>query len=125
MSILNQLPFPVYIGSLILFIIALVYGLVKGFAEVKARHLFVLDIGSILGCISLIALRIVNELKFKSSIITWLNYILDIIFIIIIINLFSLVWPLMRKDKKIFKTLMFFVIGILGCIIIFVILIHL
>lgn len=125
MSILNQLPFPVYIGSLILFIIALVYGLVKGFAEVKARHLFVLDIGSILGCISLIALRIVNELKFKSSIITWLNYILDIIFIIIIINLFLLVWPLMRKDKKIFKTLMFFVIGILGCIIIFVILIHL
>ena len=98
MSFINNFPYPIYIGILIIFIIGLIWSIIKGYDQFRTEHLILPAIEGIISSILLIILRTIKEFKIFTSMQSTIFILIMISFAILMINVFVLAIPKLRYD---------------------------
>lgn len=125
MSIFNYLPFPVYIVSIVILMTMLLWGSIKGAKFVHSAHLLPSIIAGFISGVMLITARVVKEFNIYFPWPNIIDYIIYIMIIIIIINVFKQAWPIIRANRTLFRIMVVLIIAFLICVIVFLILLHL
>ena len=98
MSFINNFPYPIYIGILIIFIIGLIWSIIKGYDQFRTEHLILPAIEGIISSILLIILRTIKEFKIFTPMQSPIFILTMISFAILMINVFVLAIPKLRYD---------------------------
>jgi archaellum biogenesis protein FlaJ (TadC family) len=116
MSFINNFPYPIYIGILIIFIIGLIWSIIKGYDQFRTEHLILPAIEGIISSILLIILRTIKEFKIFTPMQSPIFILTMISFAILMINVFVLAIPKLRYDHYHRNKLIFYGILLLICI---------
>ena len=121
MSIINHLPFPIYVGSLLIFMEIVVWGTIKGFRELRSSHFILPVIEALILGILLIIYRTSTEFNIFVSFQPIFQIFTFLILAVLLINILIVAIPKIHANRSL---QIFFIINgiVLILIICFVIL---
>lgn len=99
MSYLNRLPYPLYVGILVVFIGVLIWATIKGFHQFRTEHLLYPIAEGLVLCVLLIIYRTITEFKIFVSLESGLCTSIYIGFGIFMITVFTLALPKIRQNR--------------------------
>ena len=98
MPFISYFPYPVYVGSILMFVIMIICAMIKGYDQLRNQHWIPIGIVSIVLGILLIIIRAIKEFKIFTSLEQPLLITSWIIFAIFMIYVFILAIPKLRYD---------------------------
>ena len=98
MPFISYFPYPVYVGSILIFVIMIIYAMIKGYDQLHTNHLDIAGIESIILAILLIIQRTIKEFKIFTSMQSIISTLTTISLAVLLITVFILAIPKLRYD---------------------------